>query len=295
MFKRIALIGLVFILLYAGLIQLQRFQERKSRSAGRQDEQTEQPSHKAYYFSFTKYSPDGKKEMEIEGDSANILSKTVGLMNVVAKAYAQETPVTITADRGFYDKVQEKVHFTSNVVATTDDGARLLTEALDIIPEKRLMETEAQAQVKKGNIHIDGTGARGDSRLKKVLFKREVRVVIQDKEYGSPTPTVITSEGPLVIDYENYIARFRDHVVSKDQRGQLVADRMDVYYDKEARRVSKIVALGNVIIENPDGNKTFSDHVIYLADEGRVILGGDSEALYYSGEKADLLAFEEFG
>jgi hypothetical protein len=37
-----------------------------------------------------------------------------------------------------------------------------------------------------------------------------------------------------------------------------------------------------VVIENPDGNKTYSDNVIYLADEGKVILGGDTEALYFN-------------
>jgi hypothetical protein len=49
------------------------------------------------------------------------------------------------------------------------------------------------------------------------------------------------------------------------------------------QKVSKIIARGNVMIENPDGNKTYSDSVIYLADEGRVILGGDTEALYAGG------------
>jgi lipopolysaccharide assembly outer membrane protein LptD (OstA) len=55
---------------------------------------------------------------------------------------------------------------------------------------------------------------------------------------------------------------------------------MDVYYDRKSRRVYKIIAEGNVIIEQ-DGNVTYSDNVIYLANEGRVILGGDPEAVYY--------------
>ena len=61
---------------------------------------------------------------------------------------------------------------------------------------------------------------------------------------------------------------------------------MDVYYNKDTRRVGKIVAFGDVIVENPDGNQTFSDNVIYLAEEGRIILGGDAEALYIEGSKS---------
>ncbi len=45
----------------------------------------------------------------------------------------------------------------------------------------------------------------------------------------------------------------------------------------------KIIAKGNVVVENPDGNKSYSDNIIYLAEDGRIILGGDTEALYFSG------------
>ncbi|HXV28684.1 MAG TPA: LptA/OstA family protein, partial [bacterium] len=101
-------------------------------------------------------------------------------------------------------------------------------------------------------------------------------------------PTTITCDGPLVIDYEKNIAHFKDHVVARDERGQLTADNMDVYYNKTSRRVSKIVAVGNVVIENPDGNKTYSDNVVYLAEEGKIILGGDAEVLYYEGNQTGL-------
>src|SRR3990167_7869079 len=47
-------------------------------------------------------------------------------MNVVAKAYAEEIPVTLTSDHGHYDKEKNIVHLKENVVATTEDGTRLL-------------------------------------------------------------------------------------------------------------------------------------------------------------------------
>lgn len=77
--------------------------------------------------------------------------------------------------------------------------------------------------------------------------------------------------------------------MAQDARGKLSADKMDVYYNKISKRVSKITAAGDVAIENPDGNKTFSDSVIYLADEGRIILGGDTEALYVEGRESSSL------
>ncbi len=289
MIKRVIAIGVMIIGLYVGLVSLQIFLGGKLQKKTPQGEENVQPTHKIYSFSFTKYTATGEKEIEIEGNSANILARTVDLINVVAKAYAEETPVTITADQGQYDKEKNKVHLQKNVIATTEDGTRLLSEELDIHPSKRMMETDVETQVKKDNIDIEGMGARGDSRLKKVRFKKNVTVIVQDpekKEQGKPT--TITCDGPLIIDYEKNVAHFKDHVVSKDERGQLTADSMDVFYNKTTRRVSKIVAVGNVVIENPEGNKTFSDNVVYLAEEGRIILGGDTEALYFEGEGKSL-------
>jgi LPS export ABC transporter protein LptC len=287
MIKKVIFGIIIFVALYVGLIQLQIvIIEKKIKPVETVSEDNAPSTHKVYSFAFSKYTPDGKKEIEIEGDSADIFSNTVDLLNVVAKAYAEEVPVTITADSGNYNKPENRVHLEENVVATTADGARLLTEKLDIHPADRVMETDVAVQVKKENINIAGEGARGDSQLKKVKFKKNVTVVIQNTDKssnggGGSNPTVITCDGPLLIDYVKNIAHFEDNVIAKDERGKLSADKMDVYYNRINRRVSKIVALGNVVIENPDGNQTFSDSVIYLAEEGRVILGGDTEALYY--------------
>lgn len=279
MIKRIVFACVLFVLLYAGLIWLQVFLSGNEQPAAQTETEREVP-HKVYSFSFSKYTPDGHKQIEIEGDSANILDKTVFLMNVMAKAYAEDTPVTITADKGKYDKVNNKVKLEKNVVATTENGTRLLTEELDIHPDQRRMETEVQAQVKKDNINVEGTGAEGDSNLKKVKFKKNVTVLVQDPKDPKAGPTTITCDGPLVIDYETNVAHFQKNVVALDKRGKLTADLMDVFYNKTSKQVSKIVATGNVAIENPDGNKTFSDNVVYLAEEGRIILGGDTEAVY---------------
>ena len=289
MIKKVLTGCLLFVVFYAGVVWLQVFLQNRNPSArdSRGDAQPETP-HKLYSFSFAKYGRSGEKEMEIEGDSANVLEKSVELMNVVAKAYAEETPVTITADEGNYDKINNKVNLKKNVVATTENGTRLLTEELHIHPSEHKVETEVQAQVKKDNIDVQGLGAAGDSNLKKVKFKKNVTVVVQDPNEKANGPTVITCDGPLVIDYEKNVAHFKDNVVSKDKRGKLTADAMDVFYNKTSRKVAKIIAEGNVTIENLDGNKTFSDNVVYLAEEGRIILGGDAEALYYKGKDDNL-------
>lgn len=284
MIKKVVIFCVAFILIYTGVICLQVYIGKKWGQKNNAGPEVQEPQHKLYVFSFSKYTSSGEKQIEIEGDSANILDQNVLLMNVVAKAYAEETPVTITADKGDYDKTQNRVRLEQNVVATTQDGARLLTEELEIHPDDHVMQTELPAQIKKDNINVQGLGARGDSNLKKVRFKKNVTVVVQDPVDPQYGPTVITCDGPLVVDYDKNIAHFKKNVVAQDTRGKLTADVMDVYYNKASRKVSKILATGNVVIENPDGNKTYSDSVLYLADEGKIILGGDTEGLYYGGQ-----------
>lgn len=301
MLKRFIVIAAVLVLLYVAFLSAKiMLQEKEFLKATPTAQGPEKPTHKVYSFTFTKYTTTGERELEIEGDSADIFSSAVNLTNVIAKAHAEESPVTITADEGVFDKSTSRVHLAKNVVATTDTGARLLSPKLDIDPPAKTLKTDEEAQVKKDNIDVIGTGAQGDSQLKQVRFHKKVTVVIQSDDDESPlggaegekqaptepgkpkerTRTVITCDGPLDIDYESNIAHFYNNVVAIDRRGKLTADKMDVYYDKAKKRVQKIVAIGNVVIENPDGNTTYSDNVVYLAEEGRVILGGDPEAAY---------------
>ena len=248
MIKRLVFLFIALVVFYVFFVQVQIVITRKAKTSRAAEKPSEKPAHKVYSFQFTKYTPEGQKEIEIEGDSADILTNTVQLMNVMAKAYAEEVPVTVTADRG---------------------------------------ENEVNTQVKKDNINVEGLGARADTQLKKVKFKKNVTVIVQNPDEKEAGPTTITCDGPLLVDYDKNIAHFKDNVVAQDNRGKLTADTMDVYYNRVSRRVSKIVAVGSVVIQNPEGNKTFSDSVIYLADEGRIILGGDTEALYYGGEESE--------
>ena len=289
MIRKFLILTAAFIVAYLLFIQLQVFLiQKQEEKSGKKLEGSEKEAslHKVYSFSFSKYTTAGDKEIEIEGDSADVFTRNVILKNVIAKAYAEESPITITADQGNINKATSVVRLDKNVVATTESGTRLLTETLDIMPTKKMLATDVQAEVKKDNISIEGTGAEGDSRLKKVKFNKKVTVIVKNPESELGVPTIITCDGPLVIEYDRNTAHFNDNVVAEDERGKLRADTMDVYYNKQSRRVSKIVAVGNVVVENKDGNETFSDSVTYLAEEGRIILGGDTEALYAQGSRS---------
>lgn len=304
MVRQIIRVSILLVLLYVSLIQFQLWKaSRESEKFDRKGSELENKiEQKVYSFSFSKYDTNGKKELEIEGDSANILSKNILFSNVLAKAYAEDSPITITADSGIFDKSTNNVRLEKNVIATTNTGTRLLTEELDIDSGGKTVETSVHAKVKRENIHVEGMGATGDSQLKKVNFKKNVTVVVQNPESEAKTPTVITCDGPLEIDYERNIAHFSKNVMAKDERGNLVADFMDVFYSQVTKKIYKIIATGNVIITSKDGHITYSDNAIYLAEDGKIILGGDVEAVgakrsreNKEGSNSSVLPFWEMG
>jgi len=291
MLKRFVLIATILLVAYVlFLMGRLSFFEDAGQKKKNETEITETDSNKVNSFQFVKYTKNGEKEIEIEGDSADIFAQQVDLENVIAKAYADQAPVTLTADKGTFDRSTSLVHLKDNVVATSEDGSRLLSESLDIHPSSKTVSTTEIAELKKDNIQLQGKGARGDSQLQTLEFDKQVRVEIQNEE--TQVPTVITCDGPLFLDYDRNFAKFQNNVVATDARGRLSSDVMDVYYDRSNRVIEKIIASGNVVIEQ-NGNVTFSDIVTYLAKDGTIILGGNPEAFYrpHKGEQGPDEAF----
>lgn len=287
MIRKFVLASLILVLAYLALIQWKLWFHAYYGDTGKfpGEETKKEMSQRVYSFSFSKYTEDGQKELEIEGDSADILAQNVALINVIAKAYAEESPVTITADQGSVDRSTSQIVLQNNVVATTENGARLMTDRLQIHADEKRLETDSATKVKRDNINIEGKGATSDSQLNKVTFKENVTVVVQDPDSETKTPTIITSDGPLEVDYKRDIAHFSKNVVARHERGTLTSDYMDVLYNKQTRRLSRIIARGNVVIVSTEGNTTYSDNAVYLASEGRMILGGDVEAEYRKAEE----------
>ncbi|RJP58015.1 MAG: hypothetical protein C4541_09045 [Candidatus Auribacter fodinae] len=87
-------------------------------------------------------------------------------------------------------------------------------------------------------------------------------------------PTVITCDGALDVAFDNNIAVFHDNVVVKDNRGEVYADLMTVYFKQESRNISLIEAEGNVII-HVDSKIAKSEKAVYKVNEGTLELTGN--------------------
>jgi LPS export ABC transporter protein LptC len=234
-------------------------------------------------FTFSEYTQEGKKKMEIEGESADIFSGSVKLSNLTAHIHDTDQKVTITSDRGTFDRSTHNVQLISNVVAQSEDGSTITTDSLDYNSATGVGITDDFTRITREDMVSTGVGAIVYSKERRARLNEDVRVqLVADKKEGV-IPTIITCEGSLELDYEKRTAVFHDNVIVQDERGTVVSDLMEVYLTKETKEISQIVCTGNVHVQQ-GGNQTFSDNAVYLAQEGRVILTGTPKLVLYPDE-----------
>jgi len=255
-------------------------------------------------FSLSGFGEKGKKTWDISGKSADIFTDIIKLKDIVGNLYGEKEDIRLTADKGDFDKKDGKVHLEQNVVITTSTGARLLTDSLDWDRKNQTVATQDRVNIARDNILAIAQGAVGQPSLKKVTLAKEVTVNIEpetkEKQAKDQTNTVITCDGPLLIDYEKGIATFTNNV--KVDRGdmQMYSDMMDVYFAASGKaespetpkpegaglmgnKIDKIVGKGNVKIVRGE-NVSYSEQAIYTACDRKITLLGRPKLVIYSTE-----------
>ena len=280
----------IFIFLFALSFTLDAGQRK---SAKKQEMDSGPGEQKMENFSFCGFNQRGKKSWEVKGNSADIFTDIVKLTAVTADVYGDEENIKIVGDKGAYDKSSGKMHLEDNVVITTSSGGKLTTNYLDWDKASQKVTTDDIVNIEKQNIRAVAKGLDGEPNLKKVFLKDNVKVEVEEGQKASPAdplfsakePTVITCNGPLVINYEQEIATFNNNVkVDQKEQGVMYADKMDVYFDFKNKKILRIISSGNVKIVKDD-NVSYSDEAIYSAQDKKMTLTGRPRLVIHSEEK----------
>ena len=228
-------------------------------------------------FDMVGYSKDGRKKWDIQGQSANVVSDTVILSEIEANAYNEDRTVVLKARSGQYDKKRRSVRLEDGVTVETSDGISLAAEWLEWESETDVIETETFVEVKKDNLYAAGYGASASTKHKEVKIEKDI-IVKQDD-------VTINCSGPLAIDYDNNKASFHDRVKIVEPRGELLADRLDVFFNPDSRKIEKVIAERNVELRRGP-NIAKGQKIVYTLADGEAVLTGNPEILIYS--KKDL-------
>ncbi|MBU3912253.1 MAG: LPS export ABC transporter periplasmic protein LptC [Candidatus Omnitrophica bacterium] len=228
-------------------------------------------------FSLVQYDDDGAKKWKLNGKTAEIEGDRVKIDKISALAFGEEVTLKLKAGQGSFDREESTVRLEDNVVVKTIDGTTLRTDSLDWDTKAKNVVTDENVTIKKADFEVKGKGAEVDLEGKSAEVKKDVTANITSMAPSylgtadKQQTTTITCDGPLEINYKKNRAAFLNNVEVEDREGNLFADRIDLYFNPETRRIKCVVARGNVRIVNGE-NVTYSEKAIYLVDEGRVIL-----------------------
>jgi LPS export ABC transporter protein LptC len=263
-------------------------------------------------FSLSGFGEKGKKNWDLSGKSANIVTDDVKMKDVVGNMYGDAENIRLTADKGSYNKADGNVELRENVLISTSTGAKMTTDSLDWDRKNQLVTTKAPVNIERDNIIATALGAIGQPNLNKVSLKKDVQVEIKPPPVNLEEPQavavknkiMVTCDGSLEIDYQRNIATFSDNVKVETVDGSIYSDVMEVYFIKSnnqeepksakadlpagamTSQVDKIKAYGNVTIVRGD-NISNSDEAVYSASDNKITLLGKPKLVIYSEGKLE--------
>ncbi|MBI4432793.1 MAG: LPS export ABC transporter periplasmic protein LptC [Candidatus Omnitrophica bacterium] len=215
-----------------------------------------------------------------------------------AKAHAREAVVKSSRDQqlqqfkltGFDERGQkfwdlegkaakidpsQTIYLDENVKFKLRDGMVVHTSRVQWSQAAGVFRTDAPVTVNRAETVIRGKGAVGRPSESFLQLNRDIQMTIN-------ASTHLTCEGPMKVFYkENKMVFFRK-VRVKDSRGVLTANRMDVFFGGEDKKVDKIIAIGNVVIER-GSDTTRSQRAVYSLLTGSVRLEGNPEITLHKG------------
>lgn len=259
------------------ILPISKDKDAESKDSGSTESQIKleipNEEQKILSFDMTGFAQDGKKKWDIQGKSADIVSDTVILRDIEANAYSKDRTIELQANNGVYDKQNSSVKLEENVVVTTSDGVTLTTKWLKWESDTNTIKTDSFVEVVKDNFYACGYGASANTGSKEVLLNKDIVV-----KQGEVT---ISCGGPLTIDYAKNQASFCDKVKVTEPRGELIADRLDIFFNPESRQIEKVIAERNVELRQGQ-NVAKGQKIIYTLASGEAILTGNPEILIYS-------------
>ena len=135
--------------------------------------------------------------------------------------------------------------------------------------DKSRFITNRPVKITHDTLEVEGKGALGKLDDRFLQLNQSIRMFLENG-------AVITCHGPLKIYLQEERLVMYRNVMVIDERGAVFADRMDVFFDPDARKIKKIVARENVRIQRDD-DVTYAEVAIYDTETQSVRLEGEPE------------------
>lgn len=189
-------------------------------------------------FSLAGFDDTGESNWRLEGETAKI-----------------DPGQTVYLDQNVTLKLRDNTIIRTDHVTWSQDGGSLRTDSI--------------VTVEHENATVRGRGAYGRPNEGFIQLNRDIEMVINQS-------TKLTCTGPMKIYYNQNHMVFYRKVKVIDAKGVVSANRMNVSFDPESKKVKEITALGGVTIERGT-DISRSRRAIYSVDTGAIRLEGNPE------------------
>ncbi len=213
-------------------------------------------------FNLEGFGDDGEKAWEVNGENADVQGMLIKLTNIIAHSYGKDH-YQLTAKTGSLDQTDQKIHLQEDVVIRGDDGSRLTTDELDWDRKADIITTDERVVIVDEDVMITGTGMETHPALKQSTIEENVKVrVNSDEANGVQDPVIITSDGPMSMDQLAQTAVFEDNVKIIQNEKTVTADRVEVQFHPETKKIDTLVCIGHVVMWD-GANKSYADRAVY--------------------------------
>ena len=225
-------------------------------------------------FYLSNWQKEGKK-WELKGREALIRGDCIDIKNMQATYFLKERTILLNSEEGRVVRPDMNVFLKNNVNLKTDDGITLHSSSLSW-QKRRFLSTSDKVRLRRDSMRVEARGLLADTELGKINFKKDVKVDLVNED----EKIIITCQGPLEIDYNQNKAVFNKKVVVVSPQGKIISDKSVLYFDKDKKRIVKIICEGNVKIEK-DNNVTFAQKATYIEKDKRIILEGKPRLIIF--------------
>ncbi|MBF0215595.1 MAG: LPS export ABC transporter periplasmic protein LptC [Candidatus Omnitrophica bacterium] len=247
--------------------------------------QNEALKQKVLTFSIDGKTNKGLKQWHLEGRAAEIIQDDIHLEELSAEIFGEEFKAHISSDSGIYRRNKEEVELIGNVQVKSEDGGSLSTSRAKWSHATKEITTDEDVLIVRSGMTAAGKGARANSETKEAVLFKDITVKMEPG-------TVIKCDGPLEVSFENYKAVFHDNVHVVDKDGDLFSDLLTVNIDTVTKKVSDVVAEGNVKLKRGKsytlcGKATYNENTgtIQFLDKPRIVIDPEEiqETKIFSG------------
>ncbi|MBZ0165464.1 MAG: LPS export ABC transporter periplasmic protein LptC, partial [Candidatus Omnitrophica bacterium] len=194
--------------------------------------------------------------------------------------------MNVTAAEGMVDQVSGFMKLEKDVVITSGDGSKMMTDSVEWNRDEDLVSSEEDVYIKNETFTATGTGLQARPGMKSAQLNKDVTVRVdttQPDELQQPIKHLtVTSDGPMVLDQLLNKARFEVNVVAEQDDQVLKADVIEIYFKEGMKDIIEMICIGNVEIMQGE-NKTYAEKATYNAEDQKLTLSGRPKLILQTG------------